>query len=315
MASPISFQPKPVSNAKISSQRNLAKRHTSAEFQPSGKTSELKEMTDIERIPCKKCGAKVLPRTIQATGGFCTPCYKKDIKQSKRESQESIPSYFGGSGAGKGWHQNSFILSKEELHSLLCRYQIKLYVTNRRVPDSYDGTSVQEFVYTYGTYLGFILSGQEFVRRDHFHLSGAMYISVFLPGQELQFEFIEHKGQRFKRTLLSQPPIHLSPSMVYWSGKSLSLRTMNEKGYFGLTIQYPKVYYSSNDGFSKQIPTHGSNYHKLYESIWRDIKSCCKTRRFLINDRRSRPKILISESLMPYINRHWYLQTNSISVL
>ena len=30
----------------------------------------------MERIPCSKCGAMILPATAQATGGICMPCKK-----------------------------------------------------------------------------------------------------------------------------------------------------------------------------------------------------------------------------------------------
>ena len=30
----------------------------------------------MDRVPCKKCGVKVLPSTIDKTGGYCMPCFK-----------------------------------------------------------------------------------------------------------------------------------------------------------------------------------------------------------------------------------------------
>lgn len=30
----------------------------------------------MDRVPCQKCGVKVLPLTIERTGGYCMPCFK-----------------------------------------------------------------------------------------------------------------------------------------------------------------------------------------------------------------------------------------------
>lgn len=49
-----------------------------------------------EKVPCKKCGAMILPRTAEKTGGLCMPCYNKivttniDIKKSSKQDQLEI---------------------------------------------------------------------------------------------------------------------------------------------------------------------------------------------------------------------------------
>lgn len=44
----------------------------------------------MNRIPCKKCGAKALPETIDRTGGYCMPCFKGPNKKSFFERIEDM---------------------------------------------------------------------------------------------------------------------------------------------------------------------------------------------------------------------------------
>ena len=52
-----------------------------------------------QRIPCKRCGAEILPATAQATGGVCMACkngIRKDIEKSKdyyRKEREKEAAY------------------------------------------------------------------------------------------------------------------------------------------------------------------------------------------------------------------------------
>ncbi len=44
------------------------------------------------RVPCKECGAEILPTTAEATGGVCMACrqgIRKSIEQSKLNSQKA----------------------------------------------------------------------------------------------------------------------------------------------------------------------------------------------------------------------------------
>ena len=67
MAPPIASQPKPISNAKISSQRNLAKRHTSAEFEAlGGKEIEMKLNGAIRILLFTLVAAPSAPLAVQA---------------------------------------------------------------------------------------------------------------------------------------------------------------------------------------------------------------------------------------------------------
>ena len=33
---------------------------------------------DIQRVPCTRCGAEILPATAEKTGGVCMPCHQSD---------------------------------------------------------------------------------------------------------------------------------------------------------------------------------------------------------------------------------------------
>ncbi len=45
----------------------------------------------MERIPCPKCGALILPTTASATGGICMPCKKKEKEDEKAAKRAAIP--------------------------------------------------------------------------------------------------------------------------------------------------------------------------------------------------------------------------------
>lgn len=244
------------------------------------------------------------------------PCHNKPIREAEnKQRQESRPAYSGGLGAGKEWLQTDFLISPEEFRTLLSRHQIKLFITNNRVEISYRGTSVDDYVSDYSKYLDFMFSGKEFDPKGQIRFADATYMSVFINTDDIQVEEFVHNGDKFKMVLLDKPPIRLSPCMISWSGKALSLCTWNEQGYIGLSLQYPKVYFSSKDDFTREISTHGSMYHNLYSAIVADLRVLCRTHRFIVDNKTVRPKLLISDSCMANVNRHWYLCSKGISVI
>jgi len=243
------------------------------------------------------------------------PCYKKPIREAAKQESISRLSYVGGFGAGRGWLQTDFLVSAEELRTLLLHYSFKLCVTNSRLSPDYVATALDDYIRDYATYVDHIFSGEEFIREKHYRFPTPMYMSLFLDDEEICFENFVYKGEEFKRVLLAEPRLYLSPCMISWSGKSLSLRTGNEKGYFGLSLTYPRVYFSSEDGFCAGIDTEGTAYRKLYNEIVTDLKSFSRGHRFAVGERTIRPKLLIADSTMDFVNRHWYLRSGGIRVL
>src|ERR1043166_3660709 len=175
-------------------------------------------MSTPERLPCLKCKALILPGTAALTKGLCMPCYKTTTRASVLE-QPSEPACFGGLGAGKGWLQTDFLVSKEELRRLLKRHSVKLGITNRSVEKNYRSTSLADYLADYGNYIDFIFSGKEFSRKDHYSLPEPIYTALFRATHQMKFHEFTHKGNVFKTNVCPEPVPSFSPAMIYWSGK------------------------------------------------------------------------------------------------
>src|SRR4051794_35842917 len=81
--------------------------------------------------------------------GLCRPCHNSATKLPEFE-QASEPTYFGGLGAGEGWLQTDFLVSKEELRILLQRHSLKLGITKPRVEKDHQGTFLDDSLTDYG---------------------------------------------------------------------------------------------------------------------------------------------------------------------
>lgn len=268
------------------------------------------------RVRCSAAGCRntILPETASRTSGICMPCFKKPEREAEAKARRERPSFFGGLGAGKGWLQTDFLVSPEELRSIIEPRRLKLCVTNASVNSKYEGTPISTYINSYRRYFEHIFSGQTIDGEVSHERIDAIEISLFDRDDDILFEKFSHKGSQFRRAILSEPRVGLSPCMINWSGSSISLRTFNGAGYIGLCASIPRVYFSSGDDFREPIETFGSPPRVLYESLVEQIKTFCGTRKFSVGSKRFRPKLLVSDRAAECINRHSYLLKNGISV-
>ncbi len=93
----------------------------------------------VQKVPCQKCGALILPTTAESTGGLCIPC-----QQGTRESIEAAKEYY-----------RQFRDYNPQVE--LWRYLDKL--AEKDIPSLSKLTPEQKTYYTVGIFDGEVLNG------------------------------------------------------------------------------------------------------------------------------------------------------------
>jgi hypothetical protein len=221
--------------------------------------------------------------------------------------------YFGGTGAGKGWNTFNFLISADELEEILLNLKTKLLIFNSRVKNNYQFTSIDTYTAKYKDFLDKIFDGTKYDRKIDWKKASSLYRGLLIDTEILTWQQIE-KYPEFKTCNLDRPIPTLSPLCICTNGKSLSLSTMNETGYFGLQLQYPKCYSLDEDKHEILYKTDNELEFSMYMEFTNLVKSISKGYKFEIAVKEIRPNLLISKKILPMVNNHWYLKENHLSI-
>jgi hypothetical protein len=222
-------------------------------------------------------------------------------------------SYFGGTGAGKGWNSFNFLISTIELEKVLYNLNTILIVFNSRVEINYDSTKVNEYVNNYDKYINKIFDGSMFVRKNDWKIVSSINMGLLGDRSILTWNTIE-KYPEYKKCDLARPIPTLSPMCIFSNGKILSLSTFNEEGYFGIQLNYPKCYSLDKDKHEILYETKDEPEFILYNEIVSMLKNFTKRYSFTLNKIYKKPNIFLSNAVLPIINNHWYMKNNEILV-
>jgi hypothetical protein len=137
-------------------------------------------------------------------------------------------------GAGRGWTKLKFLITPEELASLLTGRDLILAVTDSRVPADYESTPAAEYVAAYASYVEAVFADATVPH----HLAMGLYMSVASSLDVLTAETCP--DARYKLLHPHEPLINLSPLELYYVEGKLST-SMSGNVHFGLEMAFPKV--------------------------------------------------------------------------
>ena len=172
-------------------------------------------------------------------------------------------SYFGGLGAGKGWHTFLFALTVDELDRVLRSRDLFVVITNARVPADYSCTPLDEFLRAYEDYLAAMPTEVEIPRKlaGEIHTSLAASLAIFNPKP--------CPDTAYKIMNPTEPVVNLAPVPVSYHNDKLSTATMS-KVSLGIEMTFPKFVSFERDDFETLHPTEPFDNHRLFT----DLRSC-----------------------------------------
>jgi hypothetical protein len=223
-------------------------------------------------------------------------------------------SYFAGKGAGKGWNLFNFLISAQELKTIILSMQLELINSDSRVPIDYSSTTIDSYIDNYAKYLDVIFNGTKFNSKNHWKIPSSVSISLLADLEILTWDLIKEFPE-YKLSCLQRPVPVLSPLCVYVDEESLSLCTLNEEGYLGVQLQYPKCYSLDIEDHERWHETESLPEFKLYKNIIGSVKSISKKYRFIINGKEKSPNLFISKEFESKINGHWYLKKKQMTIV
>ena len=216
--------------------------------------------------------------------------------------------YFGGLGAGKGWHKFQFLVCPQILRQVLTHHELWLVINNRRVTTDYQFTSIDDYVDAYTGYLEASMAAHTNVRQAASNIYIGMVTSLDTLTEEICPE------PRFKLLTLSEPAINLNPVMLHYDGERLSTHMLSDI-YFGLEMSFPKVVSFADDGHQTLYDTAPGDSFKLFESMKSEFKALTKPCKIRSLSRDHRTAVRIDPAMRNKMANHAGLKSLNLQIL
>jgi hypothetical protein len=224
-------------------------------------------------------------------------------------NREHSVGYSGGLGAGKGWGKLFFLLSPDELQTILASLGVWLVANNRRVPGDYAHTDLQEYIESYSAFTD-ALAGK---REVDWQITGPLYMGIT---RSLDIVSFTPAGQAYKVVEFAEPVVSMRPFHVVLYNGTVSTSIHDKDKYsLGLEVSYPKVVFFERDGYD--IPHDASRYpnYELLVALRTEIHGVTRPCRISSPGRVHRTRIRISESMRVIVKNHPGLAEQGLRVL
>lgn len=219
-------------------------------------------------------------------------------------------SYFGGLGAGKGWHKTHFLLEAQELSELLSQRTLTLVRTNGWVPRDYVETSPDEYVNSYRRYLEQLCANSWLGRTA----VGDLDISLTTTREILVEDDCNDPGHKLLRP--REPVISLSELSIVCTGDRVLVNVMSrDPGYLGLSMSFPKFVSFDAEGHEWLHPTDRFANHTLHEQLRAAVMERTGPLTLHSDQKRQRTQVRVSKRCKAWLNEHAYLRRHGLTVV
>lgn len=218
-------------------------------------------------------------------------------------------SYFGGLGAGKGWHKYHFFIDDTELQQLLSQEQVRLLTTNGRVERGYQETPASTYLEVYHAYLKHLSVD----RSMDWKVTGPLDTSLTQTASEIVEE--PCSDPRYKLLRPVEPVISLSPLSIVYSEqqKVLWLDCMGkDAGHLGLSMAYPRVVSYGRERHELLHETSDLANARIYQRLTSFLTSMTKPCTFDAPNKTHRTRLRISTSVRAIVESHPMLREHGL---
>ena len=211
--------------------------------------------------------------------------------------------YFGGLGAGKGWHTVMLFPTTALLSELLTSSGLRLFVSDKRVPADYQSTTVTEYLVGFQSYLDLVSRGEP----PDWQTVGCLSIGLTHSGTAFAEEVC--KDTRFKLLYPSEPVITVRPCNIGCDSTSFRIGSgVQHETTFGLELNYPKFFSTAQERHELLHSTDGLQNHQLWLTLTDQIKASTRPVVVTNESREIRTRMRISQGAVPAANAHHLLQ-------
>lgn len=221
--------------------------------------------------------------------------------------------YFGGYGAGRGWHKFYFFLLPEELRDVLAETAASLIISNRRVPIDYYQTPLENYISGYTSYFNALLGRNG---APDWQTTGEAEMGITNKLDIVVFEQIEQYPE-FKRVNFSEPVVSFSPyPLLYLDGKiSLIHGITRYECCFGIEMDFPKVVSYSAEGHEYLYETSDMTNFELFNTLKALIKQRTRSIKVQSPTNIHRVPVQMSHGVREIINDHPGLLNQGLRVI
>jgi hypothetical protein len=218
--------------------------------------------------------------------------------------------YFGGLGAGRGWHKFLFFIDGDELKSVFDNHNFSILANTRQSRD-YRETPKQEYLPLYDKYIQYF--------QDSKSLENPYNLIVWLTNTKkiVQYVPISVSDGDFNRIDFSEPSVGVSPLFILYDERKKLLVDIfgSNNCHFGLELQFPKVVSYSDESHKLLHSTEGCSNFKLFGDLVNDIKSITKPCRIKDINMVRTTRIRISDTCKEMANNNDFFVKNNLTVL
>ncbi len=224
--------------------------------------------------------------------------------------------YYGGLGAGKGWHKFKFVLRPESLMEVFEKMNFWFVITNTRVPIDYEMSKETSFFDDYATFFNRITSGKDWDRKEDWMFESAIRISLINDLETITFEDIKNrKGEissEYKSVRPKEPVVNVRPFYLHLKNGKLSIETSNDEGILGLELSYPKVVSFGSEGHKHLYETDQYSSYELFMELTKRIKKVGHKAKLLGVEKIYRPNFWVDNIIPEEVNNISYLKKNQL---
>jgi len=228
-------------------------------------------------------------------------------------------SYFGGLGAGRGWHTFRFIVLPDELQNIFLDLDYWFVLTNQRVPISYRVEDKNSLFKNYELYFEKIFSGEPFLKKD-WQIESGIRISIIDDSKKIEFEPVfnklKEKSKEYKLVRPTEPVINVAPFSLYpIESGGLSVAYSESERNVGLELTYPKVISLDSEEHRFLHETKDFSTYHLYFELPNRIKKISKKAIVLRNEKLIRPNFWISPKCVEIFRNNFNNAKENISAV
>ena len=216
--------------------------------------------------------------------------------------------HFAGLGAGAGWHKFLFVITPDEMRTVLTAHALTLLDQNW---DSGTLTerSMSSYLEAYEAYFQAFLVPSPDRRHSPSGIRAAVVASFLLEHQQ------DFQGPRLLSAPPYQPPASLGEFEIWFDGKALRTFVVADRAFFGLELSFPKVIFDTGQPSQTPSETAGCHNHAMYGTVRKHVLSLTKPCVLQSPARTHKTRIRVSGNAKSHLASHWYLKEKSLTLL
>lgn len=216
--------------------------------------------------------------------------------------------YFGGMGAGKGWHKFLVVVTPDELGEVLAQTPCVLVHANP-VPNDYEQTPLTDYISSYANL--FAQFGE--IEQAHHTIDSAVRIAASTSLDA--FTSCPSKLPGIKVINAEQVVVSFAPGTLLFDGTMRLCLMSRDATTFGLELTFPKVVFLDSENMEKRHADNEFPDFELFQRLTSNLKKRTRPCRMESPVRAHKLRARISDAAKAELRDRRYFRQHALQFL